>query len=614
MDATTDLLGIKRFSIEFMTDRRRATDRAHRDSESAFASSVRRYQPLRSLLRLLHPHRKKMAFAVVAFVIKDSPVWVLPPVTAAIIDIVVAGGPAWRIAAWGAVALSVLALNYPFTMIFVRLSSSSTRTLAYAVRTGLASRLQRLSLGFHNRQSASLVQTKIVRDVESLELMLAQVLPTVVSACATVVGAIVITAISVPPFVAVFLLAIPVAAALVAFIRRRASARNEAFRSEVERLSAQVSEMAALMPITRGHGLEDVATERVARHADSVRQVGRDLDLLNGRFSALSWLAYQVLGLLCLVSAALLAVSQIFPISAGQVVLLSTYFGLLTSSIVMLLNVTPIFARGLDAVRSLSDVAEELDVEDDEGKLPVDRVDGCVEFKDVVVRYSPAETPALDGINLRIAPGETVAFVGASGSGKSTLLNAALGFVNPESGSVLIDGRDMQSLNRRSFRSHISIVPQEVALLAGTVRDNVAYGTPHLSDEDIFTALEEADALDILHSGGGGLETIVGERGSSLSGGQRQRLAIARALVRRPRILVLDEATSALDAISESRVTAALDRARHGRTTLIVAHRMSTIRRADTIVVLQSGRLAEVGNHDSLIAREGLYARLATSV
>ncbi len=581
------------------------------DPEGLLTASMRRSQPLRSLLRMLRPHRVGMSLAVGAFVIKDSAVWVLPPVTAAIIDIVVAGGPVTNIGWWALVAVAVLALNYPFNMIVVHLTSTANRSLAYTVRAGLAARLQRLSLGFHNRQSASIVQTKIVRDVENLELMLAQLFPTVVSALSTLVGAVLITALTVPLFVGVFAVAIPIAASLIVYIRRRAATRNEAFRLEVEQLSAHVSEMAALMPITRGHGLEDVATARIAERADSVRRAGRDLDVLNGRFGALSWISYQVLGLLCLVGAATLAVSGIVPITPGQVVLLSTYFGMLTNAIVMLMNAAPIFTRGMDAMRSIADVAEELDVEDSRGKAEVTRVRGELRLEHVVVRYAGDEHPALDGVDLEIAAGQTVAFVGPSGSGKSTILNTVLGFVRPESGVVRVDGRDLAELDLRSLRRFVSIVPQETVLLAGSVRENVAYGAPDVTDVDVFAALAEANALDIVAGSPDGLDTVVGERGSRLSGGQRQRLAIARALIRDPRILVLDEATSALDAHSEARVTEALDRARRGRTTLIVAHRLSTVRGADLIVVVDNGRVVETGSHAELTAAGGLYSRLA---
>lgn len=583
------------------------------DAEAALTASVQRAQPLRSLGRLLHPHRRRLTGAVAAFVVKDSPAWVLPPVTAAIIDIVVAGGPLWRIAVWAGAALVLLAMNYPFAMIVVRITSAATRSLAYTVRTGLAARLQRFSIGVHNRHSAAVVQTKVIRDVENVELMLAQVFPTMLSAVATVLGAIIVTAVQVPQFVAVFLVTIPVAAGLIVYIRRRAGQRNEQFRLEVERLSAQVNEMAVLLPITRGHGLEDVATTRVADRADSVRRAGSELDVLNGRFGAMSWLTYQVLALLCLVAAASLAVTGVLPISAGDVVLLSTYFTILTNAVVMLMNAAPVLTRGMDAMRSIADVAEELDVEDNAGKADPGRLSGSIELRDVSVRFPDSARPALDRVALRIDPGETIAFVGASGSGKSTILNVVLGFVRPTSGDILLDGRNLADLDLRAVRRSYSIVPQETVLLAGSVRQNVAYGLADPTDEQILTALRDANALDIVQNSPEGLNMLVGERGSRLSGGQRQRLAIARALIREPSILILDEATSALDPVSEAHVTEALNRARRGRTTLIVAHRLTTVRGADRIVVVDDGRIAEVGAHDELVRAGGIYARLASA-
>lgn len=578
------------------------------DAEAQLTQRVRRAQPLRSLLRLLAPYRGRLLVAAGAFVIKDSPTWVLPAVVAAIIDIVVSGAHPERIALWAGIALVLLALNYPFQMIVVTLSSAVTRSLAYTVRTGVAARLQRLSLGFHNRQSASVVQTKIVRDVENLELLLAQLYPTVISAVATLTGALVVTALNVPAFIPVYIVTIPVAASLVFFIRRRAASRNETFRHEVERLSAQVNEMATLLPLTRGHGLEDVATARVAERADSVRRAGEDLDVLNGRFGALSWISYQVLGLACLVTAAGAAVSGILPITPGQVVLLSTYFGMLTSAIVMLMNTAPIFTRGMDAMRSIAEIAEELDVEDNTGKRVVTAVRGDIALTRATVHYGNDE-PVLGPVTLDIHADETVAFVGPSGSGKSTLLNLVLGFIRPDEGTVRIDGVDLAELDARSLRRFVSIVPQDTVLLAGTVRENVAYGTSDLGDEQVRQALADAQALDLV-AGSEGLDTPIGERGSRLSGGQRQRLAIARALVRNPRILVLDEATSALDPRSESLVSAALERARRGRTTLVVAHRLSTVRGADRIVVLDQGRIVESGSHAELVAHGGHYAEM----
>jgi ATP-binding cassette subfamily B protein len=567
-------------------------------------------RPTRSVLRLLLRRPWRMLVAVLAFALKEIPLWFLPVITAAIIDIVADGGEVSAVLWWFVLAVVLLAQNYPNHILYTRQFMTVVRDTGADLRNALAQRLQSLSIGYHSRVSSSIVQTKVVRDVENVELMLQQVTHPLLSATMVMIGALAMTAIAVPQFLPVYGLAVPIAIGIRYGLRKRSRSRNELFRREVEVLSARVGEMASLMPVTRAHGLERTAVTRVASGADGVRRAGLNLDMLNGHVASISWVAMQLLGVGCLVLAAVFALTGFLPITPGEVVLLSTYFTLLTQGLTQLLMLIPVGARGLESVRSIAEVMQEPDLEMNEGKRPVDAVRGEITLAQVSHRYPGAEEDSLHEVDLGIPAGQTVAFVGSSGSGKSTMLNLVLGFLRPTGGRILLDGVDMQELDLRTARRFVSVVPQESVLFEGTIRENIGYGLDDVSEELILQALADANALEFVQAQTHGLDTLVGERGARLSGGQRQRLAIARALIRDPRILLLDEATSALDPESEQLVKEALGRLMAGRTTLIVAHRLSTIRQADRIVVLERGRIVEQGNHTELLDLEGRYADL----
>ncbi len=553
---------------------------------------------------MLWPSRWRIAVALLTYAVKHSPVWLLPLLTANIIDVVVSHRPIALLWINAAVLAVVLVQNMGTHVLWVRLNSRIVRRLGVQLRSALTQRLQMLSIGYHNRTGAARLQNKVVRDVENVEMMLQQASDAGAGAAVTLIGALTLTAVKVPQFVPLFLLVVPCAAVLVALVRRRAQIRNEQFRTRVEHMSARVSEMTHLMPITRAHGLEHVALRRVTGTVEEVGRAGFRLDMLNGRLGAMSWVTYQVLGAVCLVVAAWAAYTGFVPVTAGDVVLLSSYFALLTSSVVMLFGLVPVLSKGMESVRSIGEVLQAPDLERNEGKLEVSRVDGAIELAGVTTEY------ALRDLSLSVRAGETIAVVGPSGAGKSTLLNLVLGFVRPESGRVLLDGVDMDHIDLRSYRRHVSVVPQESLLFDGTVWENVTYGLPGISADVVTAALRDANALDFVRDLPDGWDTMMGERGARLSGGQRQRLAIARALVRDPRVLLLDEATSALDTESEAAIQSALGRLMKGRTTFVVAHRLSTIRSADRLVVMDRGRLVELGSHEELLRDNGLYARM----
>lgn len=569
--------------------------------------------PVRTLLYLYREDRTRLALGAAAFFVKHSPTWLTPVITAHVIDVVVERKPLAGMWVGAGLLLLMLALNYPFAVLYTRWWYGSARRMGMRMRSALARRMQQLSIGYHARVSAGVLQTKVIRDVEGIETSTQQVGDQGLAALATLTGALAVIAVGAPAFLPVFLLVVPAASALVMWLRGRLRAYNESFRQEVERLSSRVGEMTTLIPITRAHGLEHTALDRMDGTLRRVFRAGMRLDGLNVRFGALAWILLNALGVGCLAGSALAAYHGWLAVTPGDVVMLSSYFASLTGAVTTLMSLTPLIAKGLESVRSLGEVLEAPDVEHNEGKARVDAVTGAVRFEHVGYAYPDAPRDSVGDFTLDVRPGETIALVGASGAGKSTALNLVIGFLRPTEGRILLDGVDMETLDLRTYRRFVSVVPQESILFEGTIRDNVTYGLEDVSEDVLRRALADANALEFIDRLPDGLDTVVGERGARLSGGQKQRLAIARALIRDPRVLVLDEATSALDNRSEALVQEALGRLVRGRTVFVVAHRLSTIRDADRIVVMEDGRIAEVGSHDELLRSGGLYAAQARS-
>ena len=569
--------------------------------------------PLRTLWLLFESDRLHLFIAVGVFFIKHSPVWLLPLLTANIIDVVIQHRPIAELW-WNALILILLLFqNIPLHVLYMRELSTALRRMETRLRSALSRQLQRLSIGYYTRASAGVLQTKVVRDVENIEQMVRQLSDGGLSAISNLLGALVITAIRAPAFLPFFLIMVPVSAALVQSMRRTLSTRNQLFRAEVERMAARVTEMTHLIPITRAHGLERNELERMDSALTQVREAGLELDSTNAIFGSLSWVTYNIFSVVCLVAAAWAAYNKTIPITAGDVVMLTGYFNSLTNAVMGLVNLMPPISKGFESIRSIGEVLESPDLEQNEGKISVEAVRGNFIFENVGFRYPDTESSAIEGFSLQVSPGENIAMVGHSGAGKSTLLNLVIGYVRPSSGRILLDGRDMNAIDLRTYRRFLSVVPQESILFEGTVHENITYGMHRVSNSVVETALRDANAWEFIQNLQDGVETTIGERGAKLSGGQKQRLAIARALIRNPRVLILDEATSSLDTESEALIQEALTRLMKGRTTFIVAHRLSTIRNADRIVVLEHGKIVENGKHAQLIRQDSVYARLQAS-
>jgi ATP-binding cassette subfamily B protein len=565
---------------------------------------------LKTLIGIYKGHYLNLFFSVIFFLIKSSPVWVMPVVSANIINAATDKGEnAVNIIIVNIIIILVMVLqNVPTNYIHTALYAKTIRSVERELRSTLVKKLQQLSIAYHNEMQSGRLQSKIMRDVEQIENLSSQVFITILGIALNIVvalGVVIFKSLTVFIF---FVGTIPVAVIIIIVFSGKIKRYNSDYRKEMEETSVSVMEMVELIPVTRAHALEKEETKKIDRQLVNVAKKGLKLDLIQAYFSSISWVAFQVFQIICLGFTGYIAVKGY--ISIGEVVLYQTYFGSIVAQIAGVITLLPTIAKGLESVSSIGDILLSDDIENNRKKKKIKEVKGEITFRNVNFQYKDSELPILTNLNFTINPGETIAFVGASGAGKSTILNLVIGFFQATEGQVLIDNQNIATLNLQSYRSHIAVVPQNAILFSDSIRENIIYGTNSISDEELNKIIKAANLEELIESLPDGVDTKITEHGMNLSGGQRQRISIARAFARNPKILVLDEATSALDSISEKKIQESIENLVRDRTTLVVAHRLSTIRNADKIAVIGNGGLEEFGTYDELMEKKGEFYKL----
>lgn len=574
--------------------------------------------PLKTFYHFFDREQKNLVLSGLFFIIKHSPVWAMPVIMANIINALSSGvsnpemsSEAVRQIIINLIIITVLALqNIPNQSFFIYFLARAVREIEGSLRLSLVRKLQQLSLAFHDRTHSGAIQSKILRDVESIRNLIMIGMSNLLPAVITFIFAFTMTLLKEPWISLLFLLSIPLAVILIKVFRGRMKDTNAVLRQDMERMNAQLSEMIEMIPVTKAHGLEETELGRLEKQFSVIQVNGLKLDVISALFGAINWVGFQLLQILCLAFTITFALQG--RISIGDVVLFQGLYGSVLNAVSSILNIYPDLERGLEAITSVGEVLTDEETEENEGKEIVTEVQGSIEFRNVYFSYPNTNKHAIEDFSLSIQSGQSVAFVGPSGSGKSTLMQLVLGLRRPQQGQILLDGRDLMTLDMRTFRTFVSIVPQSVILFSGSIRENITYGLREYTENQVIEAARKANALEFIQALPQGFDTTIGEYGGKLSGGQRQRIAIARALIRNPKILILDEATSALDMESERQVQIAIEQAMQDRTTLIVAHRLSTIRNADIIVVLDRGTIAEIGSYRQLILNNGPFNRLVS--
>jgi ATP-binding cassette subfamily B protein len=567
------------------------------------------------IFRFIRPYRWSLIFGLILLFLSSLVFMVFPYLSGVMVD-VAQGNSDWDFSLKdiGLVLLVVLlvqgSISYARVMLFAKVSEYGIA----AVRKALYQKMVSLPIVFFEQSRVGELVSRLTADVEKLYNAFSITLAEFMRQVIILISGVIFLGITTPRLALIMLGTFPVVvvAAMIfgRFIRRLSKKRQE----ELAESNTIVSETMQTIHTVKAFTNELFESLRYGKNIDRVVKVS--MAYARGRAVFAVFVIILLFGALFFVIWQGANMLQRGDISAGDLIAFVSYTAIIGGSIAGLGNFYTELLGAIGAterVRNILNQENEVDLEEGDEFRTGKRLEGRIEYEDVHFHYPTREdVEVLQGLSLSVPAGQKVALVGASGAGKSTIVQLLLRFYEIQGGSIKVDGRSVTNYNVSYLRNNIAIVPQEVLLFGGTIRENIQYGKPNATEKEVIEAARQANAWDFIQKFPEGLDTMVGERGVKLSGGQRQRIAIARAILKDPAILLLDEATSSLDAESEKMVQDALNKLLEGRTSIIIAHRLATIREVDCIYVIDQGKIIEQGSHDELsLLQDGAYNNLA---
>jgi subfamily B ATP-binding cassette protein MsbA len=566
---------------------------------------------LRRLFRFVRPYRRHLLAAVGGVLVASILGLVFPLIMGDLVDTVVdqAAGERTTLDRTALILLGVFLAQAAFNYIRLYFLAATGEGVVADLRTETYGHLMTLPVKFFDSRKTGEITSRLTSDVAVVQTTVSTSLAAALAQSITLIGGVTLLFVISPRLSITVLSFLPPAIIAAAVFGRRLRKISTAFQDRVAEANAGAEESIAAVRVVKWFSAEQVETDRYAASVRASYRVALRRARLRALFvPSVTFLAFGTLAFVLWQGGRLVLDGAL---STGRLVSFLLYTLTVAGAIGTFSGLYGELQEALGASRRIFDLLDERnDLPEPDQPVSFGAVEGRVAFEGVGFRYSDRDVEVLQQVDLEAEPGEITALVGPSGAGKSTLVQLIPRFFDVTAGRISVDGVDVRHVRRADLRACMAAVPQETQLFSGTISENLRVGKPDASDDELIAAARAANAHDFIMDFPDGFATIVGERGIKLSGGQRQRVAIARALLKDPRILILDEATSSLDSESEMLVQEALDKLMAGRTTFVIAHRLSTVRNADRILVLDEGRIIQRGTHDDLLAAGGLYTDL----